>query len=91
MIREAVARVLGHQVEAARAELSRRWVAMRPGVVLVAVGAVVILFGIGALIAAAIVGLAQVLPPWLSALAVGGVLVIAAGIVLAIGFRRLRQ
>ena len=90
-IPDALSRVIRHQIDAAKAELARRWIEVRPGVVLVAVGAVLVLAGVGALIASAITGLAQVLPPWLSALLVGVVLVAAAGLLIAIGVGRLRQ
>jgi MFS family permease len=43
------------------------------------------LYGIGCLLAAAIVGLAGVLPAWAAALIVGGVLLIVAGIAALLG------
>lgn len=55
------------------------------GVGLLGAAAVVALYGGGALIAAAVLGLATAVEPWLSALIVGVVLLVVAGIVGLVG------
>ena len=51
----------------------------------------VALYGIGALVTAAILGLATALDPWLSALVVGVVLLVVAGIVALVGRGKVRR
>ncbi|HEY0641610.1 MAG TPA: phage holin family protein [Pseudonocardiaceae bacterium] len=53
-------------------------------------GAAVAFLGAGTLVAAAVLGLATVLPAWLSALLVGLVLMLAAGALAMVGLARLR-
>ena len=48
-------------------------------------------FALGVLIAAAVVGLAQVLPPWAAALIVAAVLLIIAAILVAVGVQQIKQ
>jgi hypothetical protein len=57
---------------------------------IVAGAAVVALLALGTLIAAAVLGLAIVLPPWAAALLVGAVLVVVAVVILLIGRARMR-
>jgi membrane protein len=52
---------------------------------------VVALYGVGALIAAAIIGLGTLIEPWLAALIVGAVLLAAAGIVGLVGKKQVEQ
>ncbi|MFN7243376.1 MAG: phage holin family protein [Dietzia cercidiphylli] len=54
-------------------------------------GGILALFGFGALVTAAIAGLALVLPLWLSALIVGAVLLIVAGVVALLGKKQVEQ
>jgi hypothetical protein len=54
-------------------------------------GGVIALYGLGCLIACAILAISRVLAPWLSALIVGAALLAAAGIVALTGRARLRQ
>lgn len=55
------------------------------------VGAVVILlFAVGVLLTSAVLALALVMPGWLAALLVAVVLIIAAGLVGLVGYRRLK-
>src|SRR5918998_109846 len=71
------------ELELARTELAAK--GKRAGA-----GGVVALFGAGALVAAAVAGLATVMPVWLSALIVGVVLLIVAGVLALAGRSRLR-
>jgi membrane protein len=52
---------------------------------------VVALYGVGALIAAAIIGLGTVLEPWLAAIIVGAVLLAVAGILALTGKKQVEQ
>jgi membrane protein len=52
---------------------------------------VVALYGVGALIAAAIIGLGTVLEPWLAAIVVGAVLLAVAGILALTGKKQVEQ
>jgi O-antigen ligase len=76
------------EVALAKQEVSEKLLSLRSGVIMIALGAFVGLIAALALCAAAIVGLAEYLEPWLAALVVGGVLAVIAGI---IGFTGLGQ
>jgi membrane protein len=52
---------------------------------------VVALYGVGALIAAAIIGFGTVLEPWLAAIVVGAVLLAVAGILALTGKKQVEQ
>jgi membrane protein len=52
---------------------------------------VVALYGVGALVAAAIIGLGTVLEPWLAAIVVGAVLLAVAGILALTGKKQVEQ
>lgn len=67
------------EIALARAEVSEKGKQVGIGAGLFGGAGVVALFGVGALVAAAIAGLALVVATWLSALIVGAVLLIVAG------------
>jgi uncharacterized membrane protein YqjE len=75
----------------ATAELKRKGAQAGIGIGIGGVGAVVALLGLGALVAAAILGLATVLAAWLAAVIVGVILLVVAGIVSALGITQVRQ
>jgi hypothetical protein len=79
------------ELELARTELTAKGKRAGAGAGLAGAGGVVALFGVGALIAAAIAGLATVMPVWLSALIVGVVLLLVAGVLALVGRSRLRK
>ena len=64
--------------------------ASKPAAIL-ATGTILGLYGLGALLLAVIYGLSLVVAPWLAALIVGGVLVIAGGILVAKNRTALKQ
>jgi protein-S-isoprenylcysteine O-methyltransferase Ste14 len=64
--------------------------ASKPAAIL-ATGAILGLFGLGFLLLAVVYGLSLVVAPWLAALIVGGVLVIAGGILVANSRTALKQ
>jgi hypothetical protein len=79
------------EIELLKAEMIRKAKALGIGAALIFGAAVVLLFFIGVLLTAAILGLATTgLPAWLCALIVAFVLLIAAGILGLIGYRKLK-
>jgi hypothetical protein len=79
------------ELEVARDELTVKGKRAGAGAGLAGAAAVVSLFGVGALIAAAIAGLATVLPVWLAALIIGVLLLLMAGGLGLAGRSRLRR
>ena len=90
-ITDAITRFIQKQVDTLREQVMGALRDRRTAIAVTAVGAVLGLFALGILLAAAIAGLDIVLPHWASALIVGGVLTIATAIVLPIGIRGLRN
>ncbi len=86
-----VAIVIRHEIEAARREFRRKVKAILAGIGLILVGAAFALCVIGLLILAAVDGLSNVWPVWLSALAVAGGLLIFASVFFAIGAAKIRN
>jgi Putative Actinobacterial Holin-X, holin superfamily III len=80
--------LLRQEVRLFRAELSEQFGRAGSGAVLLAAGAVVALSGWGVLLAAAVLGLAHVVPAWLAALIVGGVVLALGAMLLWLGRRR---
>jgi hypothetical protein len=79
------------ELELARAEVTAKGKRAGAGAGLAGAGGVVALFGVGALIAAAIAALAIVLPVWLSALIIGVALLLVAGLLALAGRSQLRR
>jgi uncharacterized membrane protein YqjE len=79
------------ELELARAELTAKGKRAGAGAGLAGAGGVVALFGVGALIAAAIAGLATVLDVWLAALIIGVVLLVVAGVLALAGRSQLQK
>jgi uncharacterized membrane protein YqjE len=75
----------------ATAEMKRKGAQAGVGIGIGGVGAVLALLGLGALVAAAICGLAIVLPAWLAALITGVALLLIAGAVSAAGISQVRH
>lgn len=88
---ELLSRLVRDEVEAAKAEISRKLKEVGKGAGVAAAGGVVVLFAIGTLIAAAVLGLAVALPPWLAALLIGVVLLAGGAVMLLVGVRMLRR
>lgn len=78
------------EIQLARSELTDKARQAGRGAAEIAAGAVLLLVALGALAAAAILGLSQVVQPWLAALIVGGVLALVGGIVVASGLSNVR-
>jgi hypothetical protein len=90
-ITEAITRFIQKQVETLREQILGALRDRRTAIAVTAVGAVLALFALGILLGAAVAGLDLVLPHWAAALIVGGVVAVAAAIVLPIGIRGLRN
>jgi len=75
----------------ATAEMKRKGARAGMGVGVGSAGAVVALLGFGALVAAAVLGLATVLAAWLAALIIGAALLVLAGVVSAAGISQVRK
>lgn len=86
-----ISRLVRDELRAAQAELVAKLSEAGIGAGFVAGGALFALLALQVLIATGILGLATVLPAWLSALIVGIVLMIGAAIFILIGTRRLKK
>jgi VIT1/CCC1 family predicted Fe2+/Mn2+ transporter len=80
---EQVARLVRDELKLAQTELAAKGKRAGMGIGMFGAAGIVALYGVAALLAAAIIGLAAVLPAWLSALLIGVVL-LAVGAVLAL-------
>lgn len=78
------------EIDQLKAEMIIKLKALGIGGGIMAVAAVILLYMIGVLLTAAILGLAEVMAPWLAALLVALVLLIVAVIVGLIGYRTLK-
>ncbi len=88
---EQMSQLVREEIQLARLELSKRGRNTGIGAGLVGGAGVFIVYGTGALIAAAVLGLARVLPGWLAALAVGAALVAVAGLLILVGMILVRR
>lgn len=86
-----VSELVRGELELAKTELAAKGKRAGVGAGLAGAGGVVALFGVGALVAAAIAALALVLPVWAAALIVGAVLLIVAGTLALLGRNNLRR
>lgn len=90
-ISEKFGAIIRDEVAYFKAELNEKIQGARKAVILLAAAGILALYMLGVLLAAAVLGLAQVFSPWLAALIVGGaLLLIIAGLALA-GLRFLKQ
>lgn len=80
-----VSALVRDEIALATAEMKRKGAQAGMGVGIGGTGAVVALLGFGALVAAAVLGLATVLAAWLAALIIGAALLVLAGVVSAAG------
>lgn len=73
-----------------KSEMIAKLKALGIGGAIIAVAAVVLLYMLGVLLTAAILGLATVMPAWLAALIVAFVLLVVAAILALIGYRKMK-
>lgn len=83
--------IFGRQAQLAKLELEDKGSRLRTAGVEIAAAVVVAVFGVGVLIAAAVLALTIVLPAWAAALIVGAVLVAVATVLFILGRARLRS
>ena len=88
---EQTSRLAHQEVELAKAELALKGKRAGLGAGMFGGAGLFGMFALGALVAAAILGLAQAVAPWLAALIVAGVLGLVAGMVALIGARKVKQ
>jgi hypothetical protein len=88
---EQLTRLVRDEIQLARLELREKGRHAGAGIGLFSAGGMVTVYGVGALLAAAILGLATVFPAWLSALLVGVALLVLAGVMALVGRAQLRR
>ena len=91
LMSEQVSTLVRDELKLAQLEMTHKGKQAGIGAGMMGGGGVIALYGLGCLIACAILALGRVLAPWLSALIVGAVLLAVAGIVALTGRARLRQ
>ena len=82
---EQVSRLIRDELKLAEYEMTRKAKRMGRGAGMFGGSGLVALYGIGCLLAAAIIGLAGVVPAWAAALIVGGALLVIAGVAALMG------
>ena len=83
--------LVSKEIEVAKIEISEKASASIKNSVNVAIGASVAYLGIMAITAAAIFGLGEMIPVWLSALIVGGILTVSGALFAVVALRRLKK
>jgi peptidoglycan/LPS O-acetylase OafA/YrhL len=79
------------EIALAKAELAEKGKHAGVGAGLFGAAGITALFGVGVLLAAAVAGLAEVLPVWASALIVAAVLLVVAGVLALVGKKQVSQ
>lgn len=88
---EQTSRLVRDELRLAQAEMSQKAKHGGIGAGLFGAGGLLALFGLGTLIAAAVLALALALPAWAAALIVAAVLFVAAGIAALVGKKEIQQ
>lgn len=88
---EQISRLVRAEIASAKTELATKAKAIGIGAGLVGAGLVLALYAFGFLLYAAVAGLANALPLWLSALIVGFALLLVTGILAAVGLKLLKK
>jgi hypothetical protein len=86
-----LSRLVRNEVQLAQTEISAKIKQAGVGVGAFGGAGLLAFYGIAVLIAAAVLGLAVVLPPWLAALIVGVVVLAIAGVAALVGRRKMRE
>lgn len=86
-----VSALMRQEVQLAKTELTEKAVSAGKGAAFFIVAGVIALFAVQALLAAAVLGLALVVPAWAAALIVGAVLLVVAGIVAFVAVGSMKQ
>jgi Putative Actinobacterial Holin-X, holin superfamily III len=88
---EQVSRLVRDELRLAQLEMTRKGKSAGAGIGLAGGGGLMALYGLGALIAGAVVALSLVLAAWLAALIAGAVLLLIAAILALLGKRQLQR
>ncbi|MFG2037082.1 phage holin family protein [Dactylosporangium sp. NPDC048998] len=88
---EQMSTLVRDELKLAQIELTQKGKRAGVGAGMYGGAAVVAFYGVGALLAAAIIGLAAALPAWLSALIIGAVLLVIAGVLVLLGRGQMRR
>jgi hypothetical protein len=91
LVRQAadqISRLVRDELALARAEMVQKGKRAGIGAGLLGAGGVVALYGVAALLATVVLGLAEAIPAWLSALLVAIALFVVAGVLALVGRRR---
>ena len=91
LMSEQVSTLVRDELKLAQLEMTRKGKQAGIGAGMLGGGGVIALYGIGCLIACAIIAISRELAPWLSALVVGAALLAVAGIAALVGKRKLQQ
>lgn len=83
--------LIRQEMRLAQAELSEKGTHAGKGAGMFGGAGLIALYGVGALVAAAIIGLATVVEPWIAAAAIGAALLVIAGIVALAGKKELNE
>jgi len=90
-ISERFSRLIRDEIELAKVQATAKVKKIGVGAVMLAVAGVIALYALGILLLAAVWGLANALPLWLSALIVAVVLLIITGILAMVGLKSLKK
>ena len=90
-VTEQASLLVRDEIKLAQLEMTRKGKQAGLGIGLFGGAGLIALFGVGALIACAIIALALVIPAWLAALVVGAALLAVAGLAALMGKSRLAQ
>jgi uncharacterized membrane protein YqjE len=88
---EQVSRLVKDELALARIEMTSKAKGAGTGIGMFGGAGLLALYGVGALVAAAILGIAEGLPAWLAALIVAVVILLVAGVVALIGKRNVQR
>jgi membrane protein len=88
---QQVSRLVRDEIRLAQVEMKDKGKRFGRGAGLIGAGGVIALFGVGCLVAAAVLGLDLVWPAWLSAIVIGAVLLIVAAVVGSTGRSQMRR
>lgn len=88
---EQLSRLVRDEIRLATLEMQEKGKRVGKGAGLAGAGTVLALYGVGALVAAAVIGLAEPLPAWAAALIVGVVLLVVAGILALAGKKNVQS
>ena len=91
MVAEQVSVLVRDELKLAQMEMTRKGKDAGTGIGMMGGGGLIALYGVGCLIACAIIGLSHAVPAWLAALIVGAALLVLAAIVAAVGRRHMKR